>query len=138
MAQKNAPPTTKLDKKKTIPATKSNQVKNSDKKSDVMDSIQLEKFVQKLAEEISNEVITNTVRNALENTEFTKELLEATIRKAVKTSELQQKFPPLPDTIQKLSEPTTATYIALYNKHRNVLRPKTMGSVKAKIGEYLL
>ncbi|XP_037025041.1 uncharacterized protein LOC119066589 [Bradysia coprophila] len=119
---------------KLKPVTKEN-AKNE--KSKIWDSLQVQELVEKLATEISNEVVSNTVRKAVASTEFTKDLLNITVRKAVQSAELLKKYPPLPDNMRKLAEPKTATYIALYNKHRNILRPKAVGSVKMKISDYL-
>lgn len=121
----------------TVPAAKLDQVKNANEKPDILQSLEVQKFMKKVATEISNEVVKGTVSKAITHTEFTKDLVHETVRKAVRMAESQKKYPPLPESLEKLSEPTTATYISLYNKHRNVLRPKTVGSVKEKIAEYL-
>ncbi|KAG4068821.1 hypothetical protein HA402_004969 [Bradysia odoriphaga] len=122
---------------KLKPVTKENEKNEKNEQVKILESRQLQELVKKSAREISNEVVSNTVRKAVMSTEFTKDLLNVTVRKAVQSAELLKKYPPLPDNIRKLAEPTTATYIALYNKHRNILRPKAVGSVKMKISDYL-
>lgn len=69
--------------------------------------------------------------------EVSKEMVNRTTRKSVICAETNAKFPPAPDTIQKLSQPKNATYIALYDKFGSVLRPHTVSSVKEKIAGYL-
>ncbi len=109
-----------MSKNTTIPtrSTKLNEVKNV-KTQKVLDMEGIDKLFVNVTKEISKEVISSTVR------------------KAVRSSELQRKYPPVPDHIRTLSEPTKATYIELYNKHRKILRPQTVGKVKEKIAEYL-
>lgn len=128
-----------MSTKKTLSTKLKPVLKNNSKNDKIqfVGNLEIGEFVKKLAHEVSNEVVNQTVRKAVASTEFTKDLLSVSVRKAVQSSELLKKYPTLPDNMLKLAEPTTATYIALYNKHRNVLRPKTVGSVEMKIAKYL-
>lgn len=101
-------------------ATKLKKVDNEDKKGDlIFENKDILKTVEKIAKEISNQ------------------LVNVSVRRAVQVSEVQKKYPPLPAKLQNLSEPTKAAYIALYNKHRDVLNPNTVNCIKEKIAEHL-
>lgn len=69
--------------------------------------------------------------------QVSKEVVNATVKKAVKTAELIRKFPPAPETIQKLSEPRKAAFIAVYNKYRDALKPNMVNNIEGKLSEYL-
>lgn len=103
-----------------VTATKLNKVENDDKRRNfIFENKDILKTVEKIAKEVSNQVVN------------------ASVRKAVHVSEVQKKYPPLPAKLQNLSEPRTSTYIALYNKHRDVLNPNTVNGIKEKIAEHL-
>lgn len=110
-----------IDKKgiKKLPSHKSNKAKNEDKKEATITKPEDLELVKKMARQVSKELVT------------------ATVRKAVTSAEILIKYPPLPDNLLKLSQPTKATYVSLYKNYVNVLHPNTVNSIKEKIPEYL-